>query len=135
METGSGLLSRVAERALGWVALGLVALGAIAVYQLPAETKAAIWSGAWRSTAWLLLAAAVPWSGWFFVRHLMAVGSNWAGVIWLAILSLVDIGLGLSLMTAWPGGVWSWAAVLGLLTLTATYNYLVTDYLADTSTY
>lgn len=135
METGGGLLSRVAERALGWVALGLVALGAIAVYQLSAETKAAIWSGAWRSTAWVVFAAAVPWSGWFVVRRLMTAGTNWAGAAWLAVLGLADVVLGLVLMSAWPSGGWGWLAVVGLLAVAATYNYLVTEYLADTSGY
>lgn len=131
METQGGFLSRVAERALGWVALaGVVAVG-IAVWQMPGETKAAIWSAVWRTAAWLVLAAAMPWSAALFIRRVTEAGTNWAGVALLAVLLAVDLVAGVLLMTAWPNSGWAWFAVLGLLAVAGIYNYLVTEYLAE----
>lgn len=135
METSGGFLSRVAERTLGWVALGAVALGGIAIYQMPAETKAAIWSGMWRTVFWFVFAAALPWVGTFFIRRLMQTGSNWAGVAWIAGLVAADVLVGVILMTVWPTGGWAWLAVFGVLAVAGTYNYLVTEYLAENSGY
>lgn len=128
-------MSRVAERTLGWVALGAVALGGIAIYQMPADTKAAIWSGIWRTIFWFVFAAALPWCGTFFMRRLMQSGTNWTGVAWIGGLLLVDVILGLILMTVWPASGWAWLAVLGAIAVAGTYNYLVTEYLAETSGY
>lgn len=133
--TGGGILSRLGEKVLGWIALALVALGAVAVYQMPAETKTAIWNGAWRSFVWVVLAAVMPWIGKLFIRRVLAFGTNWAGVAWLGGLCAANLIAGVLLLTAWPSGGWGWFAAIGAMALAGTYNYLVTEYLADTSGY
>lgn len=128
---GTGLLGRVAERVLGWVALGLLILLGVAIYQTPADTKQAIWSAVWRSVVWLLIVTAVPWSARLFVRRLMELGTNWAGVALIAGFTLIDAVAGIMLMTAWPPGVWTWLAAVGVVGLAGSYNYLVAEYLAE----
>lgn len=130
---GGGILGRLSEKVLGYIALAIVLLVGIAVYQMPAETKGAIWSGIWRSIVWVIIAAGVPWSAALFVRRVLEISSNWAGVGLVAGLTLVDLIAGVVLMTAWPSGGWTWAAAIGAIAVAATYNYLVAEYLADTS--
>ncbi len=132
METTSGgILGRLGEKTLGWVILGLLLFLGIAIYRMPAETKAAIWSGIWRSVAWVAIAAAVPWSAKLYIRRIIETGTNWASIGLLAGLIAVDIIAAALLMTGWPGGVWTWLAALGALAVAATYNYLVTEYLSE----
>lgn len=128
-----GIFGRLGEKILGWVALALLLFGAYAIYQMPGETKQAIWSGIWRTTVWFALAAALPWSAQLFLARVLAAGTNWAGVALLAGMFAVDLLLAALLMSAWPSGFWSWAAAMAALAVVGTYNYLVVEYLADTS--
>lgn len=130
---GGGILGRLSEKVLGYVALAIVALVGFAIYQMPGETKAAIWSGIWRSIVWVIIAAGVPWSAALFVRRVLEFSTNWAGVGLVVGLTLVDLIAGVVLMTAWPSGGWTWAAALGAIAVAGTYNYLVAEYLADTA--
>jgi hypothetical protein len=129
--TSSGILGRLGEKTLGWIILGLLIFLGIAIYRMPSETRAAIWSGIWRSTAWVLIAAAVPWSAKLYIRRILDASTNWAGAGLLAALTAVDLLAAALLMTGWPGGVWSWLAAIGTLAVAATYNYLVVEYLSD----
>ena len=116
---------------LGWLSLAaIVALG-VAVWQMPAATKAAIWSGVWRTTFWVALAAVLPWVAQFFIRRVASAGTNWAGVALLAGLSVVNVLSGVLLMTAWPGGGWAWFGAISGLVVAGLYNFLVVEYLAD----
>lgn len=132
METPGGILSRLSEKVLGWVALAVVVLIAIAIYQMPAATKSAIWSGLWRSTLWVALVAALPWLGRLVIRRLVQTGTNWAGVALIGGFTLAQALLGMLLMTSWPSGGWGWFVAIGALALATIYNFLVADYLADT---
>ncbi len=127
-----GILGRLSEKVLGWIALALLVLGAVAIYQTPAETKAALWSGVWRTLVWLALTAAFPWLARPVLGRVLEAGSNWAGAGLLAGLLALNVASGLLMMTVWPSGAWTWLLVLGMLALAATYNYLVVEYLADT---
>ena len=134
METSGGnILTRLGEKTIGWIILGLLLFLGYAIYQMPAETKGYIWSCIWRSVVWTLIAAAVPWSARLVVRRIAEIGSNWAGAGLLAALVVLDMIAGTLLMTGWPTGFWPWIATLGALTIAATYNYLVIEYLADTA--
>lgn len=131
METSPGIFGRLGEKVLGWVALAILIAIGIAIYQMPAETKSAVWAGIWRTTFWVAIAAAVPWSARFYIARIQDVGSNWASLGLVGGLLLVDIIAAVILMTGWPAGGWSWFASLAALALAGTYNYLVTEYLAD----
>ncbi len=128
---GGGILGRLSEKVLGWIALALVALGAVAFYQTPAATKAALWSTVWRCAAWLVITGVLPWASRFVLGRVLEAGSNWAGVGLLGALLLLNILSGLLLMTGWPQGAWTWMLVLGMLALAGTYNYLVAEYLTQ----
>ncbi len=128
-----GILGRLIEKVLGWIALAIVVLVGIAVYQMPGETKAAIWSGIWRSIVWVIIAAAVPWSATLLIRRILEISTNWAGIGLIAGLTLVDLIAGIVLMTAWPSGGWTWLAAIGALAVAGTYNFLVAEYLANTA--
>jgi hypothetical protein len=135
METtgGGGILGRLGEKVLGWVALGLLIFLGIAIWRAGPEWRAAMWSGIWRTTAWVVIAAALPWIARLFIRRIVEVGSNWAGVGLLAALLAINVIAGLLLMTGWPAGFWGWVAALAALAVAGTYNYLVTEYLAEMS--
>jgi hypothetical protein len=131
--TGSGILGRISEKMLTWIGLALLVFLAIAIWRMPAETRAAIWSGIWRSGAWVVIAAAVPWSGKLCIGRILETGTNWAGAGLLAALLAVDLIAAALLMTGWPSSLWSWLAAIGALALAVTYNYLVTEYLSETA--
>jgi len=131
MEAPRGILSRLAEKVLGWLALGLLIGLGVALWQMGPERRAALWSAIWRSGVWLVLAAALPWATRLFLRRILALGSNWAGVALLAGLALVDLVAGLVLMGGWPSSGWGWVASVTALGLAASYNYLVVEYLAE----
>lgn len=131
METSGGILGRLGEKMLGWIAFALILLAAIGVYQMGPERRGAILDGIWHSLLWLAIIAAVPWSVKLFIKPLLEVGENWVGLVLLAGLMLIDGIAGFLLMTGWPGGLWGWTAVTAALGIAGTYNYLVTAYLAD----
>lgn len=131
METSQGMLGRLTEKVIGWVALALIVGLGIAIWQMPAESKAAVWSGVWRSAAWLGIAAVLPWSARFVIRRIIEIGSNWASFGLLVGFSAADVVAGVLLMTVWPGGGWAWFACVALLGVAGSYNYLVTEYLAE----
>ena len=99
METTGGILGRLGEKVLGWVALALLILIGIAIWRMDPVFRTAIWQSIWRTTFWVVIAAALPWSGRFFIRRVLDVGSNWAGVGFLAALAVVDLGAGLLLLS------------------------------------
>jgi hypothetical protein len=128
---GAGLLGRLGEKVLGWIILGLLVGLGILIWRMPAETKAAIWSAAWRGGVWVVLTGAIPWTARLYLRRVMEAGTNWAGALLLAGLLTADVVAALALMTGWPSGGWGWAAALTALAVAGLYNYLVTEYLTD----
>lgn len=131
METAGGMLSRLIERTIGWVILAaLIGLGVL-IWQMSPETRSAILSGIWRSTAWLLLALATPWAAALFIGRILSAGTNAAAAALLAGLSLVNILTGVMLLTGWPSGAWRWSAAVAALVGAGTYNFLVAQYLAE----
>jgi len=126
-----GIFGRLGEKILGWIALGLLIFLGWTIYQMSAETKAAIWGGIWRTIVWVVIAAGLPWVTRLFVKRILDVGSNWAGFVLIAVLVLVDAVAGLILMRGWPAGGWGWTAALTALAIAGSYNYLVTEYLAE----
>lgn len=131
METSGGILGRLGEKVLGWIAFAAFALLCITIWQMPAETKTAIWQGVWKTIVWLIIAAALPWSGQFFMRRLLERSSNWAGAGLIASLTGVNLLLGLWLLGGLPAGGWGWLAALAALTVAGAYNFLVSEYLAE----
>ncbi len=133
MERTPGLLSRIAERVLSWVALGLLIALGWAIYSMAPETRQAILAGIWRTIVWLVVVAAVPWSAKLYITRVLEAGSNWASLALIVALTAVDALAGVLLLTGWPGGLWSWLAAITALGCAAAYNYLVAEYLAETA--
>lgn len=131
METGGGFLGRVGERVVSWIALGLLILLGVAIWRMQPETRTAIWENTWRTGVWIALAGLIPWIGAAFMSRLLAVGSNWGGVVLLAAYFVLDLGFGIALLRGWPAGGWGWFAGLAALGVAGTYNYLVSEYLAE----
>lgn len=132
METGGGgILGRLGEKVLGWLALAaLLGLG-FAIYQMGPQARGAILDGAAKTLFWIVLCAALPWSSWFFIRRLLAFGTNWAGFALLAGFLLIEVLVGLYLLGGPPAGGWGWLASLAAVAVAGTYNFLVTEYLAE----
>lgn len=129
--TSGGILGRLGEKALGWIALGLLILLGVAIWRIGPDARQAIWNGIWKTCVWVALVAALPWSARLFISRIMEIASNWAGVILLAVLIAVDAIIGLLLLGGLPGGGWGWMAALTALAVAGTYNYLVTEYLTE----
>ncbi len=130
METSQGIFGRLGEKILGWIALALIAGIAFGIWQMEPESRAAIWKGIWTTIAWIAIAALLPWSARFFMKRIMDVGSNWAAAGLVSGFVLIDIIAGLVLKD-FPAGGWSWFFSLSALAVAGTYNYLVTEYLAE----
>jgi hypothetical protein len=101
METtgGGGILGRLGEKMLGWIALGLLIVLAIAIWRMDPVVRTAIWQGIWRTILWVVIVATLPWSARLFIRRILEVGSNWAGVGLLAAFVAVDLGVGLLMVS------------------------------------
>lgn len=125
-----GILGRLGEKVLGWIVLGLLVVAGVALYRNP-DVGVAIWNAVWRTAVWLVIAAALPWVTRMFIARVVAMGSNWAGVILIAVLILVDLVAGLILISGWPSSGWGWTGGIAALAAAGTYNYLVTEYLAE----
>ncbi len=131
METRGGILSGVAERMLAWVGFALLLVIGFAIYNIPAATKQAIWDGIWKTIFWLVIVAALPWSGRLFIKRVVEVGENWAGLAMIAAFVLVELLVGWFLLTSWPGSGWGWLALIAAVAVAGTYTYLVSEYLAE----
>lgn len=128
---GLGILGRLGEKILGWIALLLLLLLGYGVYRLGPEGRGAILSATGRIVLWIVIAIALPWVTRFFIRRVLEVGANWAGLALIAALTLIDIVVGLILMGGWPAGFWGWLVALAVVAAAATYNYLVAEYVAE----
>jgi hypothetical protein len=126
-----GFVSRVAERVVSFIALGLVIAAGIGLWQMGPEAREAWWAAIWRTLVWLAVAAALPWVAQLFIGRLLEVGENWVGIALLGGLLVVEVLVGVLLLTAWPTSVWAWLAAIALLGVATAYNYLVAEYLAQ----
>lgn len=131
METGGGILARLGEKTLGWILLAVIVLLAGGVVMMDPQTRSAILAGIWHTLVWIVITAALPWSGRLFMTRILAVGSNWAGLAVMAAFTLINLIVGLVLLGGLPGGGWGWLAALAALAVAGTYNYLVSEYLAE----
>ncbi len=130
METSQGIFGRLGEKILGWIALALIVGIAYGIWQMEPETRAAIWKGIWTTIAWIAIVAGLPWLARFFMKRIMELGSNWAAFGLVGALVLLDVIAGL-VLKGLPEGGWFWFFSLAALAVAGTYNYLVTEYLAD----
>lgn len=131
METTGGIFGRLSEKILGWIALGLLILAGVGLWQMGPDGRGALWSAIWRTVTWVAVAAILPWVVRLFITRLLALSSNWAGVGLIAALTLLNIVLGLILMGGFPGSGWGWIVALAAVGIAGTYNYLVSEYLAE----
>lgn len=129
--TGGGILGRLFERILGWIALALLLAAAFGIYRLGPVGRQALLDGFWKALVWLMLVATLPWTARFYMSRLLEFRTNWAGLILLAAFVLVEALVGLLLLGGWPSGGWSWFAALAALAVAGTYNFLVAEYLAE----
>ena len=113
------------------VAVALVGLGAYALYAMGPGGRAALWTGVGRTIAWVIIAGVLPWSAKAFIGRILAAGTNWAGLALIAAYTTIDLIAGRLLMGAWPASGWGWLAALAALGIAGSYNYLVTEYLAQ----
>ena len=131
MEVRRGILGGVAERVLSGVAFVVVIAIAWSIYQMPAASKAAILGGIWYTVLWSLIAGALPWSAKLFITRILESGNNWVGVALIGGFTLFDCLLGMFFVGGLPSGGWLWFVACGAIAVVGTYNYLVTEYLAD----
>jgi|YNPNPStandDraft_1061719.scaffolds.fasta_scaffold187597_2 hypothetical protein len=130
-EPSAGMGWRLLEKVLGWIILGLLVAAAYGIYAMGPQGRASLWAGIWKTLVWIIVAAALPWSGRLFIRRILEIGSNWAGVALLVAYALVDAAVGLLLLGGWPRGTWSWIAATAAWASAGTYNFLVSQYLSE----
>lgn len=129
--TGGGILGRLGEKILTWIALGLLVLVGVAIYRMGPAGRQALWEGLWRSAVWVVFVAAVPWSAKWVIRRILEIGSNWAGFLLIAAYVVMDVVVGVILLGGLPSGGWGWVAALAALAVAGAYNFLVAEYLAE----
>lgn len=129
--SGGGILGRVGERILSWIGLALIVALGFAIYEMGPTARQAIWDTIWKTCVWLVVVAALPWSGRFFIRRILEIGSNWAGVALIAAYTVVDAVVGVVLLHGPPAGGWGWVAASAALAVAGTYNFLVAEYLSE----
>ncbi|TWT45723.1 hypothetical protein RAS1_21520 [Phycisphaerae bacterium RAS1] len=131
METSGGMASRITEKIVTGVVFALLVVLGVTLWRMDPATRTAIWNGIWKTAAWCVLAAALPWSGRLFIARVSEIGTNWAGAGLIGAYVLIDVVAALLFMGGLPGGGWAWTATLVGLGLAGSYNYLVTEYLAE----
>lgn len=129
-QPGSGILGRLGEKILGWIALGVLILIGVWIYWIGAAGRDELWNWIWRTALWLALVAAVPWTAKLFIQRILELSSNWAGAGVLAVFTALDVVVGALLVLRWPTGWW-WLATLALVGVAGVYNYLVTEYVSE----
>lgn len=129
--TGGGILGRLGEKILGWIAFALIVALGFGIYKIGAPGRQALWEAIWRTSLWVAVAAALPWTARLFIRRVLETGSNWAGVVLIAGYVLIDALLGVILLNGFPTGGWGWLLALAALALAGTYNFLVAEYLSE----
>ena len=111
--TGSGIFGRLGERVLGWIALGLLIALVVGIFLMDPVTRTSIWQGIWRTIFWVLIVAALPWAGRFFIRRILEIRTNWASFGLLTAFTVVDLGFGLVLMSGCDATVAERQAAIG----------------------
>ncbi len=131
METSGGILGRLGEKVLGWIALALIIVVGVGVWRMGPEARGAILSGIWYTLVWIVIVAALPWLTRLFIGRLLEIGENWVGVVLIAVYTLIDLIVGVIFLGGLPVGGWGWVVALAALAVAGTYNYLVCEYLAE----
>ncbi len=126
-----GILGRVVDHMAHIVGTIVVLVAVFALWRMGESGRAALWSGIWRTIAWVVIVAGLPWALRPFMKRLMEQGTNWAGAAAVGGLVLADIVVACLLMTVWPASFWGWVAALAVLGAAGTYNYLVLEYLSE----
>ena len=122
-EGGLGILGRLSEKVLGWIALVLLILLGIAAYQIGWAGWAMIWTALWKTVVWMAIVGAIPWSSRLFIDRILETGSNWASAVVLVAFVLIDVVVSLVILDGLPSGVWAWVAALAALGVAGGYNY------------
>ncbi|MFH1746763.1 MAG: hypothetical protein ABIG44_06925 [Planctomycetota bacterium] len=126
-----GFVGRLFEKVITWVVLAILLCVGFTLYKLGATGRQALMDALWKSTLWILVVAALPWSFQLFKARILEMGVNWVGLVVLGAFVLVDIIVGLILLGGAPPGLWPWLATLAVLGLATAYNFLVTEYISE----
>jgi hypothetical protein len=129
--TGGGILGRLGEKVLGWIALALIVALGFGLYKIGAPGRQALWGAIWRTSLWVAVVGALPWTIRLFIRRILELSSNWAGVAVIGSYVVLDALLGVILLNGFPAGGWGWLLTLAALALAGTYNFLVAEYLSE----
>jgi hypothetical protein len=114
----------------GLVSLAVIIAG-VSWFQMDPATRHGLVSGTGRIAAWIGFVAILPWATFFVIAWVAKWNHNLAGVILVALYTLIDALL-LGYLFHWnlPGhAAWTFF-VVGLL-LAAVYNLLLSDWLAE----
>jgi len=100
-------------------------------WQLPAESKQAIWTALKLGLLWIGFAAVLPWALFFVPPLVLRAESNLAGVAVLLGYLALDVLAGLWLAGWQVGSAAGWAVlILGFLAA-GVYNFLVSEFVAS----
>lgn len=128
---GLGVLGRLGEKVIGWIALALLILLGYGVYRMGPDGRGAVLNATGNTIFWLVLVAALPWMARLGIKRLVEIGENWVGLVLIATFTLIDLIVGLVLLGGWPTGMWGWLVSIAVMGIAATYNYLVCEYIAE----
>lgn len=121
----------VGGKVLGAAIFVASALIVIWYWQLPPESKNAIWLALRNGLIWIAFAVTLPWALFFVPAKVLRMESNAASAVMLAGYLALD-----ALMAFWMAGwhvsgVIAWGVLIVGLLAAGVYNLLVCEYLAE----
>ncbi len=127
----AGLAKFVGAKVLTAVLVVVGIMIVIWYWQLPAESKQAIWTALKLGLLWIGFAAVLPWALFFVPPLVLRAESNLAGVAVLLGYLALDVLAALWLAGWQVGSAAGWAVlILGFLAA-GVYNFLVSEFVAS----
>ena len=113
-------------------AILIVTSGVVLIWywQLPAESKQAMWDALKHGLIWVGFVAVLPWATFFVPPMLVRADSNLISALALAGYLLVDVVAALWLAGWTVGGALAWLVLILGFGCAGVYNLVVCEYLA-----
>jgi FtsH-binding integral membrane protein len=123
------------KSALGKVVSGLVGLAVVAAaiswWQMDADTRRMLLTGAGRLVAWFAVVLIVPWASFFLIGRVGRMESNAAGAVLVLVFTAAEAAL-LAWLFEWEvRGAAAWVFFAAALLFAGVYNLFTCDWIAE----
>lgn len=107
------------------------AIAIIWYWNLPDESKAAMWDTASGTMTWIGIALSLPWATFFIPARVVRVESNSASAVMLAGYFLADAGAAFWMAGGTPDAAWKLGVMIVGLLAVAAYNMFACNFIAE----